>query len=438
MWTFIFICVFLQTYSSSVSIAKLIPNPAALVLNVAKFAFSIYTHIEEKNSASKEKEEIIQTLSNKIESASESLYTKLLINLQFNKIEETQLDVNSRMIDLKNCLTAKQSEVDGYKRIFVANAYQAVAKVRYLSKHLLEQIPGSGKNIIQMVSDTSRCNRTAMDTMANESLDLMSDGMLIEMTSLRMSDNFSFEIEKTFWGNELKIVMAGFQQEYNSCSAKEREMALEDLRNGGDLTVLHNNNKQRYQWPWNDIFLIDNGIPDVFGYYQVDEKKILINKGSDKTKIVTYKRTENSLSGFTAKTLSQIITERIKTGRDDADNIAAKVKSAMNEKNVRHSAVIVYFNGAKYQPSKVIDPGSQAIWADTDKRYIDYCTSFWCPINWDNWLGVEETEHGYFTVYVVLDNSVSTPSHSFVSDTAANTESSLCLLSALFFLFIEF
>ncbi|KAH3786136.1 uncharacterized protein LOC127840925 isoform X1 [Dreissena polymorpha] len=438
MWTLIFICVLLPTYSSSFSIAKLIPNPAALVLDVAKFAFSIYTHIDNKNSASKEKEEIIQTLSTKIDSASESLYTKLLINLQFNKIEETQLDVNSRMIDLKNCLTARPTEVDGYKRIFVANAYQAVAKVRYLSKHLLDKLPGSGKNIIQLVSDTSRCNRTIMDTMANESLELMSDGMLIEMTWLSVSNNFSLEIEKTFWGNELKTVMSGFQQEYNSCSAKEREMALEDLRNAGDLTVLHNNNKQRYQWPWNDILLIDNGIPDQFGYYQVNEKTFLINKGSDTTKIVTYSRSENSFSGFTAKTLTQIIKDRIKTGGDDADNIATKVKSAMNEKNVSHSAMIVYFNGAKYQPSKVIDSGSHAIVADTDKRYIAYCKSFWCPINWDNWLNVEETEHGYFTVYVVPDNGYSTPSHSFVSDTAANNELSFCLLSALFFVFIAF
>ncbi|KAH3788502.1 hypothetical protein DPMN_166646 [Dreissena polymorpha] len=101
-----------------------------------------------------------------------------------------------------------------------------------------------------------------MDTMANESLELMSDGMLIEMAWLSMSHKFSLELDKTFWGNELKTVMAGFQQEYNSCSAKEREMALEDLWSAEDLAGLHNNNEQRYQWPWNDIFLIDNGIPD--------------------------------------------------------------------------------------------------------------------------------------------------------------------------------
>ncbi|KAH3786117.1 hypothetical protein DPMN_164219 [Dreissena polymorpha] len=165
------------------------------------------------------------------------------------------------MIDLKHCMPAKQSDVDGYKRIFVGNAYQVVAKVRYLSKHLLEKITGSGKNIVQLVSDTSRCNRTAVDTMANESIELMPDGMLIEMTWLSMTHNFSLEIEKMFWGTELKTVMSGFQQEYNSCLAKEREMALDDLRNGGDLTLLHNNNGQRYQWPWKDIFLKDNEIP---------------------------------------------------------------------------------------------------------------------------------------------------------------------------------
>ncbi|KAH3786118.1 hypothetical protein DPMN_164220 [Dreissena polymorpha] len=108
----------------------------------------------------------------------------------------------------------------------------------------------------------------------------------------------------------------------------------------------------------------------------------------------------------------------------------------MNEKNVSYSAMIVYFNGTKYRPSKVVDPESHAMLAETDKRSIDCCTSIWCPINWNNWLGVEETEHGYFTVYVVPDNGDSTFSHSFVSVTAANTELSFCLLSALFFLLI--
>ena len=149
-------------------------------------------------------------------------------------------------------------------------------------------------------------------------------------------------------------------------------MALDDLRNGGDLTLLHNNNKKRYQRPWKDIFLIDNEIPDLFGYYQVDEKTFLINKGSDKTKIVTYSRTENYFLWFTIKTLSQIIKDRITTRGDDADNIATKVKSAMNEKNVSHSAMIVYFNGAKYQPSKVIDPG---------KCFPKMYLKLWCSLN---------------------------------------------------------
>ncbi|KAH3786166.1 hypothetical protein DPMN_164269 [Dreissena polymorpha] len=81
------------------------------------------------------------------------------------------------MIDLKNCLTAKEPDAGGYRDIFMKWAYPAVSRARYLSKYFLDNIQGEDKNIIQLAAELSRCNLTAMDIMANDSIELMSDGM---------------------------------------------------------------------------------------------------------------------------------------------------------------------------------------------------------------------------------------------------------------------
>ncbi|KAH3786167.1 hypothetical protein DPMN_164270 [Dreissena polymorpha] len=166
-----------------------------------------------------------------------------------------------------------------------------------------------------------------------------------------MDKNNSMEIAKAFWENEHKTVVAGFQSQYASCSSKEREYALEDLQNTDNITQLQKNNAERYHWAWNDVFVMDNEIPSVFRFIEVDQQQIVINNNKGKTKIVTYSKTKEPVSTFTANSLSQIVKMNIANGSEDAKEIAANVKEEMQKVNVVHSALLVYFNGEKYQPA---------------------------------------------------------------------------------------
>ena len=68
--------------SSPLPQLRFIFGPLEYVGDVAKFAFEIYKLIDEKTTESKNKEEIINTLALKIDSTSEFLYKKLVLNLQ--------------------------------------------------------------------------------------------------------------------------------------------------------------------------------------------------------------------------------------------------------------------------------------------------------------------------------------------------------------------
>ena len=61
--------------------------------------------------------------------------------------------------------------------------------------------------------------------------------------------------------------------------------------------------------------------------------------------------TKEPVSTFTANSLSQIVKMNIANGTEYAKEIAANVKEEMQKVNVVHSALLVYFNGEKYQPA---------------------------------------------------------------------------------------
>jgi hypothetical protein len=87
-------------------------------------------------------------------------------------------------------------------------------------------------------------------------VNLLSDGITIDLLYLNLSTTISLNKTITEWNESLEKVENIFYAKQSSCIKDFPKLAQEDVKNAVDAVTLWSDNKQRYPWSTSDVLFL--------------------------------------------------------------------------------------------------------------------------------------------------------------------------------------
>ncbi|XP_045179581.2 uncharacterized protein LOC123539153 [Mercenaria mercenaria] len=396
-----FTCLFPAVGSVPIKAALKI---GAKVYNVVEFGMSVMGIIDNLKSGETPSDlsEIIDEVSAKIDASTTAIIKTVTLQSKLDRIDDAVINIHSSLIDLKHILQATtKKDRDQYIQLFAARfeEHHLVKHLRFLPELLEYTIPGTTGKLVDLFADQSRCNMTAIYAFRTFYIELISDGISLELLYLKLSTDVSINEVLEQWNPSLVKIGQIFETQETKCKSKFEMYAEEDLRNANDALKLWTDNKIRYTWKTSDVIFLKPYGTLQFLYYshrcnslfwhRTNRNKFAIFSDKDQTK-----PNLKILQNVEGKLKASIQGE---WDENAAKNVGNAIENHLKDKGYIIISLIVFFEGGDISSERIkVDTNSPVIQLSIGDVKLRYCyeSGFECKVDFFNWFGGKKSVYG--------------------------------------------
>ena len=209
-------------------------------------------------------DDLIVRISERIETSNEKLYQRLSLDTYLAQIRDAVREVASSLTDLRFLMRSVPADRAAYTETFIGNSKDAIAHTRNLLSLVTDSITGSPNRVLRQINEQNNCNMSAINAFQSFYGNLMMNGMMVELLSKSLTHNFSLYNEKQYWNRTVTWLSSNFTFQEDLCKADFVSLIQKDIDQHTEATDLQRNNAGKYNWLFNDVFVMD---PDNEGIY---------------------------------------------------------------------------------------------------------------------------------------------------------------------------
>jgi hypothetical protein len=352
--------IFLHAFGSSGQVIGI----GGLIINVVRTGVEIVKIVDNKGVRLSHINDIVDGLKGNIRSSTSGIKTSIGLSSRLGLIDDTVINIHSSLIDVVNILEATtMTNRDEYTRLFVKRFEdnEMIKYIRFLPQLLTYNIPGASGKLIDLLADNTRCNMTSLDAFKYFYVNLLSDGIAIDLLYLHLSTKLPLNKTINEWNASLIKVANIFDNKQASCMTKFTEFAQEDENNAVAAVTLRSNNKQRYPWKRSDVIFLKSIGTFQFLYHKSRENHLFWQKSSPRVKIAVF----NDINDTFVKpdilvNFSQTLKSSMEGKWDDeaALHVGQLVENHLEEQGLAITSLVVFFEGGKFSIENVqLDSG---------------------------------------------------------------------------------
>ena len=202
------------------------------------------------------KDDILQKIAKMLETSETNTILALTLQEEVGRLRDTVSVVRSSLADLDYYLKAENGANElKYKDLFLKRFVEhgVIIEIRKLPDLLTDTAPGLPKPLKSVVLDTTECNMTSVVEFEQVYANLISKAVTLQLVYTKFTE-LNLDYVKDYWDNLLPGVQNTFDDMENVCIDKFEESVSREIIEDVPVEKLHNNNKERYNWKWNDVF----------------------------------------------------------------------------------------------------------------------------------------------------------------------------------------
>ncbi|XP_052773954.1 uncharacterized protein LOC128212509 [Mya arenaria] len=209
-------------------------------------------------------QEIISEITNRIDVATEHIWTEIQLSLKLTPIYDISFAVKSILTDVGFYVKVNGREKDYYRSILVEPDPHIIIQLRRLAPRLEEKNTNNGKTLLQCIADDNRCNITAINKFRDFYITQIENALLIETVKKKLRfGNITLDVEKRFWRKQIERVKVAFAIQIKRCEGDFPRLMKEDILVYDTPEALLQATSARYAWKC-DVFFLKNTNQQLF------------------------------------------------------------------------------------------------------------------------------------------------------------------------------
>ncbi|XP_045173806.2 uncharacterized protein LOC123535279 [Mercenaria mercenaria] len=380
------ICLFLTIPSyTEQQILTAITTIARITYNVAKLSGNVNSILdilfggESGGITTQDLDEAVESITRNINAAKMDILNSILLQSKFDRIDDAVIGIRSSLTDLKNCIEAKEpTSRHEFQKLFIKR-YESDGiemKIRFLPQVLTYEVPGRSGQLLSLLTETTRCNLTALYEFQIFYLDLLSSGIALEMAYLKVTTHIQTKNAMEYWHTPCENIQQAFEKVVNECESKFVTYANEDIADAASPVDLWAKNNRWFPLKLNDVFFSQARQSFQFVYVEYEDGSMVWTKtGQNNRYSVFYDNPPKryTLSPYTLANATGLLQAAIK-GEDDkeaAKNIGTSTKNFLSAFGYGVQTLLVIFDNGGF--TEIPSKESPALKAELKGIKMKYC-----------------------------------------------------------------
>ena len=200
--------------------------------------------------------DIIQQVEHMLQISENNIILALTLQEEVGRLKHIVSVVRSSLADLDYYLKAEnEPEKLKYKELFLKRfeEHDVVVEIRKLPVLLSDNVPELSKPMKYLILDTTNCNMTSIIEFEQFYAKLISSAVTLQLVYTEISD-LNLDYVQAYWDNMIDNVQNTFDEMENVCIDKFEVSVSKEILEDIPPKDLQKNNKERYNWKWNDVF----------------------------------------------------------------------------------------------------------------------------------------------------------------------------------------
>ncbi|XP_045172976.2 uncharacterized protein LOC123534694 [Mercenaria mercenaria] len=321
----------------------------------------------------------VESITRNINAAKMDVLNSILLQSKFDRIDDAVIGIRSSLTDLKNYIEANElRSKHEYQKLFIKryDTDGIEMKIRFLPQVLTYEVPGRSGQLLSLLTETTRCNLTALYEFQIFYLDLLSSGIALEMAYLKVSTHVQIQNAMEYWRNPCENIQQAFEKVVNECESKFVTYANEDIADTASPTALWTKNNRWFPWKLNDVFFSQARQSFQFVYVEYEDGSMVWTKTKQNNRFSVFYDNPPELCTLPSNTLENA-TELLKAaikGEDDkeaAKNIGTSAKNYLSTFGYGVKSLLVIFDNGGF--TEIPSKESQALKAELKGIKMKYC-----------------------------------------------------------------